>query len=75
MAQLTVTIPDNKIGVFVELMKSTSYVKSVERVDESGVPDWHKTVLDARMETYKSNPHDFTEWEAFDTEMKSRYGL
>lgn len=63
MKQITVTIPDNKESLFIELMKSLSFVKNVETIESTDIPDWHKTIIDQRMAAYKENPDDVLDFD------------
>jgi len=56
MKQFTITIPDNKESIFIEWMKSISFVKKIEAVEKSDLPEWHKAILDERLASYKSSP-------------------
>lgn len=38
MKQITVTIPDNKESLFMELMESLSFVENIEAIDNSDIP-------------------------------------
>ena len=58
MKQFAVTIPDNKETLFIELMKSLSFVKGVENVESVGIPEWHKAIIDERLAAYKTNPSE-----------------
>lgn len=75
MKQITVTIPDNKESLFMELMKSLSFVKNVETIESTDIPDWHKTIIDQRMENYNKNPENYRNWEDVQKEINQKYGL
>lgn len=66
MKQITVTIPDNKENLFMELMKSLSFVKNVEPVECADIPEWHKNIVRERMAKYDNNPDS---WLDFDQTM------
>lgn len=55
MKQITVTIPDNKESLFMELLKNLSFVKNVKTSDNTDIPEWHKAIIDQRMESYKKS--------------------
>ena len=75
MKQITVTIPDNKESLFMELMKSLSFVQNVEAIESAYIPEWHKEIIDQRMENYKKNPESYRGWEDVQEEINQKYGL
>lgn len=75
MKQITVTIPDNKESLFIELMKSLSFVKNVEALESTDIPEWHKAIIDQRMENYNKNPESYRDWEDVQKEINQKYGL
>jgi len=75
MKQITISIPDNKEEFFIDLMKSLSFVKKIESVENIDIPEWHKAILDQRMENYKNNPESYREWEDVKKEINQKYGL
>ena len=75
MKQITVTIPDNKESLFMELMKSLSFVQNVEAIESADIPEWHKEIIDQRMENYKKNPESYRGWEDVQEEINKKYGL
>ncbi|MEA3445235.1 MAG: addiction module protein [Bacteroidota bacterium] len=62
MTQFTVTIPDNKISFFRELISNLSYAK-FEETQEFELSDAHKEILNQRLENYKNNPGSYINWE------------
>ncbi len=75
MKQIAVTIPDNKESLFIELMKSLSFVKNVEAIESTDIPEWHKAIIDQRMENYKKNPESYRDWDDVQKEINQKYGL
>ncbi len=75
MKQIAVTIPDNKESLFIELMKSLSFVKNVETIESTDIPEWHKAIIDQRMENYKKNPESYRDWDDMQKEINQKYGL
>jgi hypothetical protein len=75
MKQFTVLIPDNKEGLFIELMKSLSFVKKIEATEIIDIPDWHKDIINERLENYKKNPEEYRDWEDVQKEINQKYGL
>jgi hypothetical protein len=75
MKQIAVTIPDNKERLFIELMKSLSFVENVETIDNSDIPEWHKAIIDQRMENYVNEPDSCRDWGIVQKEINQKYGL
>lgn len=75
MKQITVTIPDNKESLFIELMKSLSFVKAIDNMESMDIPEWHKAIIDQRLENYKKNPESYRDWEDVQKEINQKYGL
>ena len=75
MKQIAVTIPDNKEALFIELMKNLSFVKKIESLDSADMPDWHKAVIDQRMDAYRKKPNSFRDWDELQKEIDGKYGL
>lgn len=75
MKQITISIPDNKEEFFIDLMENLSFVKKIESVENIDIPEWHKAILDQRMENYKNNPESYREWEDVKKEINQKYGL
>jgi len=63
MTQFTVTVPDNKISFFIELIKSIDFLKINESDVVSEIPEWHKSIIDKRLKEYQENPENVIEWE------------
>jgi len=73
MKTFSVTIQDNKENIFVELMKSVSFVKNIEEISNANeIPHWHKAILDQRLE---SNSLDNLNWDDVQKEINSKYGI
>jgi len=75
MKQIAVTIPDNKETLFIELMKNLSFVKGIENVENMDIPEWHKAIIDRRMENYMEHPESCRDWEDIQKEINKKYGL
>lgn len=75
MKQIAVTIPDNKESLFIELMKNLSFVKNIEAIESTDIPEWHKAIIDKRMENFKKSPESYRDWEDVQEEIKQKYGL
>lgn len=75
MKQIAITIPDNKEALFIELMKNLSFVQNIETVESNDIPEWHKAIIDERMENYKQNPESYRDWNVVQKEIRQKYGL
>jgi hypothetical protein len=75
MKQIAVTIPDNKVRLFKELMESLSFVENIETIDCTNIPEWHKSIIDQRMENYRKNPDNYDDWDEVQKELAQKYGL
>ncbi len=70
MKQIAVTIPDDKEKLFMELMKSLSFVKHVETFE---IPDWHKNIIEERIEDYAKHPEEHEEWGTLKKKLDQKY--
>jgi hypothetical protein len=75
MKQIAVTIPDNKVNLFMDLMNNLSFVQKVEDMESLGIPDWHKKIIDKSLNKYKNSPEAFMDWEDVQNELNQKYGL
>jgi hypothetical protein len=71
MKQFTIRIPDNKVKLFVELMKSISFVKSIEEDKIADIPEDHKSVVRERIQKYGNAPERYLEWDEIEEKIKS----
>ena len=59
MTQFTISVPDNKIGFIMELLKNLG-IKKVEKLKEGQeldeIPAWHKSIIDKRLADKKMYP-------------------
>jgi len=75
MKHIVVTIPDSKEELFIELMKSLTFVERVETSQGVPIPGWHEAIIDRRTENYVNEPDSFLEWEEMKKEIGKKYGL
>ncbi len=71
MKQFTIRIPDNKVDLFVELMKSISFVKSIEEDKIAEIPEEHKSVVRERVQKYGNSSESYLEWNEIEDKLKS----
>ncbi|MDO8929032.1 MAG: hypothetical protein Q7W54_08590 [Bacteroidota bacterium] len=56
MKQIAVTIPDNKESLFIELMKSISFVKEIETIEDFVIPEEQKQIVRKRIKASETDP-------------------
>lgn len=56
-------------------MKNLSFVKGIENVENMDIPEWHKAIIDRRMENYMEHPESCRDWEDIQMEINKKYGL
>lgn len=71
MKQFTIRIPDNKVDLFVELMKSISFVTSIEEDKIADIPEEHKSIVRERIQKYGNSQKGYLEWEEIEEKLKS----
>ena len=70
MKQYTITIPDSKVSIFVEMMKSISFVKNIEEGYTMDIPEEHKSIVRERIKKYKNSPESYLEWDDIENKIK-----
>ncbi|MBW8324865.1 MAG: addiction module protein [Prolixibacteraceae bacterium] len=63
MKQITVTIPDNKESLFVELLKSISFVKGIETIEDFEIPEEQKQIVRRRTKASEADPSRLLNWD------------
>ena len=71
MKQFTIRIPDNKVDLFMELMKSISFVKSIEEEKIVDIPEEHKSVVRERIQKYGDKTDNYLDWDKIEVKLKS----
>ncbi len=55
--KINLEINDSKAQAFLEFLKTLDYVKINENTEvDFAIPDWHKSMVQERLESYKKNP-------------------
>lgn len=62
MKQFTITVSDDKVDFFVELMESITFVKEVKEEKGFEVPEEHKSLVRERIAKYENSPDSYLEW-------------
>jgi putative addiction module component (TIGR02574 family) len=70
MAHYSVTVPENKIHFFEELMLNLNL--EGERTDDFELSDAQKSVIDQRLENYKNNPDSYLDWKDVQKDIEKR---
>ncbi|HRY33520.1 MAG TPA: hypothetical protein P5531_11180 [Bacteroidales bacterium] len=70
MKTYSITIPDNKENLFIEWMKSVSFVKKIEDVSDIDIPEEHKQLVRQRMKQLEENPKSMLNWEDIESKIK-----
>jgi len=72
MANFNISIPDQKIEFFKELMDNLGFAQ-IEPMDEFDIPEHHKKILDQRLKNYEENPESYRDWEDVIKEFDKKY--
>jgi len=70
MTQFAITIPNNKSAFFFKLMKSISFIKDIQVISNTYIPEFHKEIIDQRLEHAKQYPAAFENWDKTYKELK-----
>lgn len=70
MKQFTITIPDNKKDIFVDMMKSINYVKKIEESTPVDIPGEHMQIVRERIKKYENSPESYLNWEDIEKKIK-----
>ena len=63
MKQFTILIPDSKANIFLEFMRSISFIKKIEEVSDSIIPEEHKKLVRERIKKSTENPERLLDWD------------
>jgi hypothetical protein len=69
MKQFTITVSDDKVDFFVELMESITCVKEVKEENSFEVPEEHKTLVRERIAKYENSPDSYLEWDEIEKKL------
>jgi hypothetical protein len=70
MKSFTVTIPDSKANIFIEMMKSLNFVKKIQEVPDSVIPEKDKEIVLTRINKMEEDPESCINWEDIEQKMK-----
>lgn len=69
MKQFTITVSDDKVDFFVELMESITFVKEVKEEKGFEVPEEHKSLVRERIMKYENSPDSYLEWDEIEEKL------
>ena len=72
MKQFSIEVQENKVGFFMELMKSFSFVKIKEKETVFELTPKQKVELDKRFEEYQENPSACVDWDKLSMEIQKK---
>jgi len=70
MKSFTITIPDNKENIFIEMMKSITFVKKIQASTDIDIPEEHKEIVRSRIQQMQENPESCFSWEDIERKIK-----
>lgn len=70
MKNFTITIPDNKENIFIEMMKSISFVQKIKAANDSDISEEHKEIVRNRIQRMEENPESCLSWEDIERKIK-----
>lgn len=70
MKNFTITIPDNKENIFIEMMKSISFVKKIEAANDSTISGEHQKMVSKRIQRMEEHPESCLSWEDIEEKIK-----
>lgn len=70
MKNFTVTIPDNKENIFIEMMKSISFVQKIQASNDIEISAEQKEIVRNRIQRMEDNPESCLSWEDIERKVK-----
>lgn len=70
MKNYTITIPDNKENIFVEMMKSIPYIKNIKEATFVDIPKEHKEIVRNRIQGLEEHPESCLSWADIEQKIK-----
>lgn len=75
MSTITITVNDDeKVILLSEILKSMSFVESVDIDDDSELTAGEIQMVEERLEHYRNNPGAAKNWNDVYKELKTKYG-
>ncbi len=63
MKSFTITVPDNKENLFIEMMQNIPFVENIQIASDNEIPNEHKEIVGNRMKRMKEQPESCLSWE------------
>jgi hypothetical protein len=63
MKSFTISIPDNKEDLFIEMMKNISFVKNIKEENSTDIKQEHKDIVRMRIQRLDEHPESSLQWE------------
>jgi hypothetical protein len=70
MKSFTISIPDNKEDIFIEMMKNISFIKNIKEEISADIPQEHKDIVRKRIQRMENQPESCLNWEDIDKKMQ-----
>ena len=70
MKNFTVTIPDNKENIFIEMMNSISFVQKIQASDDIAISEEQKEIVRNRIQRMEEDPESCLSWEDIERKIK-----
>jgi len=63
MKSFTISIPDNKEDLFIEMMKNISFVKNIKEEISTDIKQEHRDIVRKRIQNLEEHPESLLQWE------------
>lgn len=70
MKSFTITIPDNKESIFIEMMKEITFVRNIQASTIIDIPEEHKEIVRRRIQRMEEHPESCLSWEDIERKIK-----
>jgi len=70
MKSFTISIPDNKEDIFIEMMRSISFIKNIKEETSTIIPQEHKDIVRNRIQAMENHPESCLKWEDIEDKMQ-----
>lgn len=70
MAHFSVTVPENKVRFFEELIHNLNL--DGKRTDDFEISDAQKSIIEQRLENYKNKPDSYLDWKDVQNDIEKR---
>ncbi len=75
MTQLTLSVSDNQINFFLELIKKFDFVRVENKTATIDLTEEQKNILDERLKNYKNNPNSYIDLKDAKEDLRIKYEL